>query len=119
MMSARARVLSNYTVDALRIWAVEVDAANLAKATPAQQAASLYGATLAAIKLRDYKEAQTQWTRLSNSVRGDPVAARLARLLGVELKLKGIVMRGVPMSTTWYLAPTALARRWITCAHWG
>ena len=87
MMSARARVLSNYTVDALRTWAVEVDAANLAKASPAQQAASLYGATLAAIKLRDYKEAQTQWTRLSNSVRNDPVAARLARLLGVELKL--------------------------------
>ena len=87
MMSARARVLSIYTVDALRTWAVEVDAANLAKASPAQQAASLYGATLAAIKLRDYKEAQTQWTRLSNSVRNDPVAARLARLLGVELKL--------------------------------
>ena len=87
MMSARARVLSNYTVDALRSWAVEVDAANLAKSSPAQQAASLYGATLAAIKLRDYKDAQTQWSRLTESVRNDPVAARLARLLGVELWL--------------------------------
>ncbi len=87
MMAARARVLSNYTVDALRTWAVEADAAHLAKATAAQQAASLYGATLAAIKLRDYKDAQAQWTRLSDSVRKDPVAARLARLLGVELRL--------------------------------
>ncbi len=87
MMAARARVLSNYTVDALRTWAVEVDAAHLAKGTPAQQAASLYGATLAAIKLRDYKDAQTQWSRLSDSVRNDPVASRLARLLGAELRL--------------------------------
>jgi len=87
MMSARARVLSNYTVDALRTWAVEVDAANLAKSSPAQQAASLYGATLAAIKLRDYKDAQTQWSRLMDSVRIDPIALRLARLLGVELRL--------------------------------
>ena len=87
MMAARARVLSNYTVDALRTWAVEVQPALLAKATPAQQAASLYGATLAAIKLRDYKDAQTQWTRLVDSVRNDVVASRLARLLGAELKL--------------------------------
>ena len=87
MMAARARVLSNYTVDALRTWAVEVDAAHLAKGTPAQQAASLYGATLAAIKLRDYKDAQTQWSRLSDSVRNDPVASRLARLLGAEFRL--------------------------------
>ena len=87
MMSARARVLSHYTVDALRTWAVEVDAANLAKSSAAQRAASLYGATLAAIKLRDYKDAQTQWLRLTDSVRSDPVAARLARLLGAELRL--------------------------------
>ena len=87
MMAARARVLSNYTVDALRTWAVEVDPTHLSRATPAQQAASLYGATLAAIKLRDYKDAQIQWLRLSDSVRSDPVASRLARLLGVELKL--------------------------------
>ncbi|MES2951910.1 MAG: M48 family metalloprotease [Pseudomonadota bacterium] len=87
MMAARARVLSNSTVDTLRTWSVEVETANLAKGSPAQQAAALYGATLAAIKLRDYKEAQVQWTRLTDKVRGDTTAARLARLLGVELKL--------------------------------
>lgn len=87
MMSARARALSNSTVDALRSWAVEVQAASFAKSSAAQQAGSLYGATLAAIKLRDYKDAQTQWSALTDSVRSDPVASRLARLLGVELRL--------------------------------
>ncbi|MEI8155956.1 MAG: M48 family metalloprotease [Burkholderiales bacterium] len=87
MISARARVLSNSTVDALRVWALEVDADQFKRQSPAQQAASLYGATLAAIKLRDFTEAQAQWGRLGEQVRGDVVAARLARLLGVELML--------------------------------
>ena len=87
MMAARARVLSHYTVDALRTWSAEVNGAQWAKGSPAQQAASLYGATLAAVKLRDYKDAQAHWTRLTDSVRSDPAAARLARLLGVELRL--------------------------------
>lgn len=87
MMAARARVLSNSAVDALRTWAVEAAPALLAKSSPAQQAGTLYGATLAAIKLRDYKEAQVLWTRLTDNVRQDGAASRLARLLGVELKL--------------------------------
>jgi predicted Zn-dependent protease len=87
MMAARARVLSNSTVDALRNWAVETDSAHLARMSAAQQAAALYGATLAAIKLRDYKEAQSLWARLTENVRRDATATRLARLLGVELRL--------------------------------
>ncbi len=87
MISARARVLSNSTVDALRVWALEVDADHFKRQAPAQQAASLYGATLAAIKLRDFTEAQVQWVRLGEQVRGDVAASRLARLLGVELML--------------------------------
>ena len=87
MVAARARVLSNSTVDALRTWSLEVDAAHRSRQSPAQQAASLYGATLAAIKLRDFTEAQLQWVRLGEQVRGDAAAARLARLLGVELML--------------------------------
>jgi predicted Zn-dependent protease len=43
--------------------------------------------TLAAIKLRDFAEAQIQWARLVEQVRGDAEASRLARLLGVELML--------------------------------
>lgn len=87
MMAARARVLSNSAVDALRVWSVEVEATVLARSSPAQQAAALYGATLAAIKLRDYAQAQALWLRLGERVRPDPVASRLARLLGVELNL--------------------------------
>lgn len=87
MMAARARVLSNATVDALRTWSLEVEPALLRRLTPPQQAAALYGATLAAIKLRDHAQAQTQWRRLTDSVRKDAAAARLARLLGVELML--------------------------------
>ena len=87
MMSARARVLSNSAVDALRTWSIEADPALLAKLPAAQQAGTLYGATLAAIKLRDFKSAEAQWTRLADTVRQDAPAARLAQLLGAELKL--------------------------------
>ena len=87
MISARARVLSNSTVDALRTWSLEVDADHRKRQLPAQQAASLYGATLSAIKLRDFADAQVQWARLNEQVRGDLAAERLARLLGVELML--------------------------------
>lgn len=87
MMSARARVLSNSAVDALRTWALEADPPVLRRQPPAQQAATLYGATLAALKLRDYPQAHAMWVRLSDSVRKDAPAARLARLLGVELML--------------------------------
>lgn len=87
MMSARARVLSNTAVGALQSWAVEVEAANLSRMSPPQQAAALYGAVLAAIKLREYAQAQANWARLVERVRPDATAARLSRLLGVELML--------------------------------
>lgn len=87
MMAARARVLSNATVDALRTWFVEVEPATLARQTTAQQAAALYGATLAAIKLRDNAQAQLHWQHLTERVRADAAASRLARLLGVEVML--------------------------------
>ncbi|NVO05483.1 MAG: M48 family metalloprotease, partial [Rhodoferax sp.] len=44
MVAARARVLSNAAVDAMRIWAEEVQPANLAKLPAAAQVGSLYGA---------------------------------------------------------------------------
>jgi len=87
MMAARARVLSNSAVDALRVWSVEVEAAPMARLSSTQQAGALYGATLAAIKLRDYAQAQSLWLRLSDLVRADAIASRLARLLGVEWRL--------------------------------
>jgi len=87
MVAARARVLSNAAVDALRNGALEVQPARLARLNAAQQAGALYGATLAALKLRDFGAAQGIWARLTEAVRGDAPAARLARLLGAELYL--------------------------------
>lgn len=87
MVSARARVLSHGAVDDLRSWAADAEPAALARQTPAQQAGSLYGATLAATKLRDVASAQALWARLVAQVRHDAAAARLARLLGVEMFL--------------------------------
>jgi predicted Zn-dependent protease len=59
----------------------------MARQSVPQQAATLYGATLAAIKQRDYAEAHRLWVRLGARTAGDVPAARLARLLGVELLL--------------------------------
>lgn len=87
MLSARARVMANPAVDALRSALQEAEPGALRRATPVQQAAVLYGATLSAIKLRDHVAAQGFWQRLNDVVRNDPPAARQARLLGVELAL--------------------------------
>ncbi len=87
MMSARARVISNSTVDALRAWSLEVSPTAMARLTPAQKAAAWYGACMAAMRSRDFALAQTHWQHLSDSVRSDAAGARLARLLGVELRL--------------------------------
>lgn len=87
MLAARARVIANTAVDALRTWSQEAEPSVLRRTTPVQQAATLYGATLASIKLRDHAAAQGYWQRLTEAVRTDAPAARLARLLGVELTL--------------------------------
>ena len=87
MIAARARVLSNNAIDALRAWAVEIEPTHWSRLPPAQQAGTLYGATFSALKQRDFVQAHTTWARLQDAVRGDPAAERLARLLGAELWL--------------------------------
>ncbi len=85
MIAARARVIANAAVDDLRKWAVQTDGALLTRLSPAQQAGTLYGGTLAALKLRDFGQAQSLWKRLRDQVRADATASRLAHLLGAEL----------------------------------
>lgn len=87
MVSARARVLSNPAVDALRVWAVEVQPGNLAKQNAPAQVGTLYGATLAALKLRDFALAQATLARLQQRTSGDPAASRLGQLLAIEMAL--------------------------------
>jgi predicted Zn-dependent protease len=88
MLTARARVLSNPGVDALRGWLAQADDAGLAKSrAAAQQAGSLYGAAMAAMQLRDAAQARKQWARLQNLVADDPEALRQLRWLGLEIEL--------------------------------
>jgi predicted Zn-dependent protease len=87
MVAARARVLSNSAVDALRTWAQEVQPSNLVKLPAAAQVSSLYGATLSALKQRDFGLAQATLARLQERTVGDPAADRLTHLLAQEAAL--------------------------------
>jgi len=87
MVAARARVLSNQAVEALRVWAVQAESKLLTRQLPPQQAGVLYGATLAAIKQRDFGAALALWARLGQAVRDDAAASPMVRLLGAELWL--------------------------------
>lgn len=109
IVSARARLLANASVDSLRNWYSEAEPALLVKQTNPQRAASLYGATLAAIKLRDFIKANAYATALGPIVANDEPAARQWRYLRAELA----VVEGKPdvaLRTLGYAsAPTARA----------
>lgn len=85
MLSARARILSNPGVDVLRQSLVDASPAALAVLSPARQAAALYGAVLAATRLREPGAARLYLSRLTDLVRADPAAQRQSALLGAEL----------------------------------
>jgi predicted Zn-dependent protease len=87
MIAARARVLSNPGVDALRAIASEAVITQLATLGTARRAGLLYGAALAASRLRDFSSAKDAMGRLAELVRSDAPAARLAHLLEVEVAL--------------------------------
>lgn len=90
MLAARARVLSNPGVDALRAVALEAGNPNVAALTLPRQVAVLYGAALAAGRLRDFGLAAATADRLMKLLRSDEGrAVRWARLLRVELALAG------------------------------
>ena len=89
MLAARARVLANSGVDALRATVSEAAPANLAKLSPARQAGVLYGAALAASRLRDGAESRAllRGLRAQVQAQADPAALRWVRLLQAELAL--------------------------------
>lgn len=87
MMTARARVLSNPGVDALRSWQTLVNDPGLSGQTTAQQAGALYGAALAAIRLRDSALARRDWQRLQAVAGTSPEALQAVRWLGAEIDL--------------------------------
>jgi predicted Zn-dependent protease len=87
MMSARARVLAEPGVDVLRLWAAEPQSTGFANLSKVRQAASLYAAILANIKLRDFARATSQKDRLNSAVAGDLFALKATKLVAIELSL--------------------------------
>ena len=105
MVSARAQVLSNSGVDALRSWAPLAAAMAPQTGPPLsaerknQEASTLYGAALAASKLRDFGGAAPLLARLmaltqgeakddaKDATKDDAAGARLYRLLAAEIAL--------------------------------
>ncbi len=87
LIAARARVLSFSAMDDLRSWGPRTEGADFASQAPSTQAASLYGAAFAALKLRDASAAQKLLARLANVTLGNIPATRLTRLLGAEVAL--------------------------------
>jgi len=88
LVAARARVLANADVDALRATQLEADSASLRTQAAPRQAGALYGAALAASQLRDFASASSYLARLRPLVAGDASAARLAQLLQAEIALR-------------------------------
>ena len=87
LVAARARVLSNGGVDALRLWQADVQPSVLATKASGTQAAALYGASLAALKLRDPVAALALCQQLQQLLARVGADGRLARLLEAELAL--------------------------------
>jgi predicted Zn-dependent protease len=87
MVSARARLLANANADGLRNWYSEAEPAALARLNLAQRVAVLYGATLAAIKLREFDRANANLETLKAAIGGDEPARKQWRYLAAELAL--------------------------------
>lgn len=87
LIAARARVLANPGVDALRAWLQEAQGDELPSQGPVREAATLYGAALAASRLREFTQAQTLTQRLTDRLRDDAAGLRLAQLLRSEIAL--------------------------------
>lgn len=86
MMAARAQVLTNPGVDALRN-IVSVANSNLAAQPKARQAGLLYGAALASLKQRHWPAARQHMAQLQNMSGLDAAALRVVRLLAAEVSL--------------------------------
>jgi len=87
MIVARARVLSNPGVDALRALRAEAQGDAFKALSASRQAGALYGAALAANQMRDFTETRESLARLNQRVQGDLRALRLVRWLEAEVAL--------------------------------
>ena len=87
MLAARAKVMSQNGVEALKAWTQDSKATS-AQATPAQKAGALYAATLAHLQLREGGAAERALKSLLPLVAPNPEAYRLVTLLQAELAIR-------------------------------
>jgi len=87
LIAARARVLANPGIDALRLWEQEVKPGHFSKLNESTQLGTLYGASFAALKLRDFAQAHQLLAQLSERVKANAAATRLVRLLAIDLAM--------------------------------
>ncbi len=87
MLAARAKVMSQNSVEALKAWTQDGKASS-AQATSAQKAGALYAATLAHLQLRDAAAAESALQSLLPLAAQTPEAKRLVTLLQAELALR-------------------------------
>jgi len=87
MLVARAKVLANPGVDALRHWQAQPDDPALLTQPLPLQAGALYAACLASSRLRDAALAQRLQQRLQTLLAADAPAQQQARWLGMEVAL--------------------------------
>ncbi|MBK6293221.1 MAG: M48 family metalloprotease [Rhodoferax sp.] len=119
MLSARARVVSNSSVDALRAWLAQAPKSAGDPSPVTAQAAALYGAALAASKLRDPASAASHVRQLGSLPITEPVAARLVKLLQAELALaQGDAAAAVALLTSIGPIKAEVSAPWKTDRPW-
>ena len=103
MVAARARVLANPGVDALRLWIAEPQGTGFASQPAARRAAGWYTAALASNQLRDFAAARTAQARLDEVVRGDAAAQRQSQRLAAEIEFAAgqpeVALQRLPQGT--------------------
>jgi predicted Zn-dependent protease len=87
MMAARARVLSNTSVERLRATVAELGNTQQGSDSAARQAGQLYAAALASSRLREFSKASQYLGKLKALARDNTAAARPVRLLATEMAL--------------------------------
>ena len=85
MISARARVLAQPGVGALRAWANEANDTSIDQQSLNKRIGVLYGASLSLVQLRDKPAARSLLPRLRQAVGDHASAMRLIQLLEVEM----------------------------------
>ncbi len=87
VVSARARMMANPSVDALRAAQTQAQASVRGPSVDPRAAGDLYAAAWASMRLREFDRARDFTSRLASLVRDDARASRAARLLRVEIEL--------------------------------